>query len=518
MLASISLSLPKGGDGMRALLIVLTIAWIAPAQTQQNPAAAAARHWREAHEHAILTEFMDLLAMPNLARDEAMIRNNAALIVKLLEKRGVKTQLMEQPGVPPVVFGRIDAPGATRTIVFYAHYDGQPLDPKEWATPPWQPVIRDKPLNEDGRVIPLPATGPIDPQWRIYARSASDDKAPIIAISAALDALQAARIPLHSNIKFVFEGEEEAGSPHLGSIIEKYKDRLGGDVWLICDGPVHQSRRQQIVFGARGVTTVDITVYGPNHELHSGHYGNWAPNPAMMLARLLASMKDDDGRVLIDHFYDGIEPLSETEKRAIAEAPDVDRDLMRELALGRTEGAGKKLVELLNVPSLNIRGMASARTGGQASNVIPSTATATIDMRLVKGVDHAAAEQRMIDHIRKQGYFIVDHEPDAQTRMSHPKVARVTVESGGYNAARTSMDLPISKLVLQTADSARGPVVKLPTMGGSVPLFMIEGILHVPTISVPIANHDNNQHSFNENIRIQNLWDGIELMAALLAM
>jgi acetylornithine deacetylase/succinyl-diaminopimelate desuccinylase-like protein len=477
--------------------VALLLALPALVLAQQNPAAVAARSWREGHERQILAEFMDLLAIPNLARDEPNIRKNAAAIVNLLEKRGVKTRLLEQSGVPPVVFGEIDTPGATRTLVFYAHYDGQPLDPKEWATPPWQPVVRDS---------------------RIYARSASDDKAPVIAILTALDALQAARIPPRSNIKLVFEGEEEAGSPHLASIIEKYKDLLGGDVWLICDGPVHQSRRQQIVFGARGITELDITLYGPSHELHSGHYGNWAPNPAMALARLLASMKDDDGRVLIDHFYDGVEPLSEIERRAVAEAPDVDRDLMRELSLGRTEGGGKKLVELLNLPSLNIRGMSSARTGSQASNVIPASATATIDIRLVKGIDHAVAEQRVLDHIRKQGYFIVESEPDAETRMSHPKVARVIVLPGGYNASRTSMDLPISQLVLKTAESARGPVVKLPTMGGSVPLYMIDQILHVPTITVPIANHDNNQHSFNENIRIQNLWDGIELMAALLAM
>jgi len=478
-------------------LFALSLVLPALAFAQQNPAAAAARSWRQTHERPILAEFIDLLAIPNLASDDANIRKNAAAIVTLLEKRGVKAGLMEVTGAPPVVFGEIDTPGATRTLVFYAHYDGQPLDPKEWATPPWQPVLRDE---------------------RIYARSASDDKAPILAIVTALDALKAEHIALHSNIKLVFEGEEEAGSPHLASILEKYKDQLGSDVWLICDGPVHQSRRQQIVFGARGVTTLDITLYGPGHELHSGHYGNWAPNPAMALARLLASMKDDDGRVLIDHFYDGIQPLSEIERRAVAEAPDVDRDLMRELSLGRTEGGGKKLVELLNFPSLNIRGMSSSRTGAQASNVIPSTATASIDIRLVKGIDHEAAEQRVIDHIRKQGYFIVETEPDAETRMSHPRVARVTVERGGYNASRTSMDLPISQLVLKTAEAARGPVVKLPTMGGSVPLYMIDQILHVPTITVPIANHDNNQHSFNENIRLQNLWDGIELMAALLAM
>ena len=187
-------------------------------------------------------------------------------------------------------------------------------------------------------------------------------------------------------------------------------------------------------------------------------------------------------------------------------------------SLGRTEGGGKKLVELLNLPSLNIRGMSAARTGAQASNVIPATATASIDIRLVKGIDHDVAAARVIDHIRKQGYYIVDHDPDADTRMTHAKVAKVIVEPGGYNAARTSMDLPISQLVLRTAESARGPVVKLPTMGGSVPLYMIEEILHAPTITVPIANHDNNQHSFDENIRLENLWDGIDLLAALLAM
>ena len=495
--------------------LIVTVA----ACAQQNPAAQAARNWRQAHEPAILTEYLSLLSIPNLASDGPNIRKNAAAIVAMMEKRGVKARLLEAPGASPVVFGEIDTPGASRTVTFYAHYDGQPLDPKEWATPPWQPVLRDRSLDQDGKVVALSAGVKIDPEWRIYARSASDDKAPIMAIATALDAVHAARIALKSNVKFVFEGEEEAGSTNLDKILSANKDLLRSDVWLICDGPVHQSRRQQIVFGARGVETVDVTVYGPRRELHSGHYGNWAPNPAMMLARLLASMKDDDGRVLVEHFYDGIEPLSETEKRAIAEAPkDTDAALKRELWLGRTEGGGKSLVDLLNLPSLNIRGMASARTGRQASNVIPASATATIDMRLVKGIDHKQAAARLTEHIRKQGYFIVDSNPSADTLMSHGKVAKVSSSEFGYNAARTSMDLPVSQLVIRTAESARGPVIKLPTMGGSVPLVTIEDILKVPTITVPVANHDNNQHSFNENLRIQNLWDGIELMAAMLTM
>lgn len=486
---------------------------------QSNPAARAAREWRQQHERAIIGEFIGLLSIPNISSDKANVRRNAAAVAKILEKRGIAARLVEIPGANPVVFGEIRTPGATRTIVFYAHYDGQPLDFKEWVTPPFSPVLRSQSLEKDGQVIPLPAAGtPFDPEWRIYARSTSDDKAPVIAITTALDAIRAAGVRLKSNLKFVFEGEEEAGSINLEKILAANKETFSGDVWLICDGPVHQTRRQQIAFGARGVTTIDITVYGPRRELHSGHYGNWAPNPALLLARLLTSMKDDNGHVLVEHYYDGIEPLSATETRAVAESPDVDGDLMRELWLGSSEGAPKKLIDLLQLPSLNIRGMASSRIGAQASNVIPSTASASIDMRLVKGMDHRQTVARVVEHIRKQGFFVVDTDPGAGVRMAHAKVIKVTARESGYNAVRTSMDLPISQEVIRAVESARGPSVKLPTMGGSVPLEMIERALGTRTITIPIANHDNNQHSFNENIRIQNLWDGIELMAALLTM
>jgi len=488
------------------------------ALAQSNNAATAARHWRETHERAIIDEFIAFLSIPNIAGDRDNIQRNAEFIARMLEKRGVPTRLVSVPDSNPVVFGEIRTPGARRTIVFYAHYDGQPLDPKEWVTPPFEPVLRDRSLDQDGRVIPVPASH-FDPETRIYARSAGDDKLGVYQMIAALDAIHAAGVKTKSNVKFVFEGEEEESSINLGKILAANKQLFSGDLWLLCDGPVHQTGRQQLTFGARGITTVDITVYGPKHELHSGHYGNWAPNPAMMLARLLASMKDDSGRVLMDHFYNGIVPLSETEKRAIADAPQTDPDIMRELWLGSTENVPKTLMELINLPSLNVRGMASARVPGHgASNVIPSTATASIDMRLVKGMDHAVTAERLIDHMRKQGYFIVDRDPTPQERMSHARVAKVMVEEGGYNAVRTSMDLPISQEIIRTTISARGSTVLMPTSGGSDPREIVERILGSVTIGVPTANHDDNQHSFNENLRIQNLWDGIELMAALLVM
>jgi acetylornithine deacetylase/succinyl-diaminopimelate desuccinylase-like protein len=501
--------------GFAAVVVLL----LASGLFSQNPSAQAARVWRQAHEHAIVQEFVELVRIPNLAADPANLRKNAAAVQQMLEKRGVRTRLLETAGAPPVVYGEILTPGATRTLVFYAHYDGQPLDPKEWATPPFDPVLRDGPLDRGGKVIPLPPEGQaFNPEWRIYGRSSGDDKVTIMAFAAALDALRQNQIPLKSNVKFVIEGEEEASSIHLDKILAANRDLVRGDVWLIGDGPMHPSRQQQLLFGVRGIQTINITVYGARRELHSGHYGNWAPNPAMMLAQLLASMKDATGRVLIDHFYDGMVPLGPAELRAIAAAPDNDEALKREFWLGGTEGGGKKLLELLMLPSLNVRGMASSRIGAQASNVIPSTATATIDMRLVNGIGPQEAVARVVEHIRQQGYFVVNADPDEATRLAHPKVAKVEVEAGGYSALRTPMDLPISKLVIDTVESARRPVIKLPSMGASVPLFMINETVGSPTIIVPIANHDDNQHTFNENLRLQNLWDGIELYAALFSM
>jgi acetylornithine deacetylase/succinyl-diaminopimelate desuccinylase-like protein len=236
----------------------------------------------------------------------------------------------------------------------------------------------------------------------------------------------------------------------------------------------------------------------------------------MMLAQLLATMKDQEGKVLIPHFYDGVSPLGALEQQAIAEAPVNDEALGQELGLGHVDGGGKKLLELLNLPTLNINGMAAANVGARANNVIPSRAEADLDLRLVVGEHWQEQQQRVIDYIRSQGYFVVDSEPSRDLLLAHPRVAMVKGDEFSYDAARTPMDLPIAKEVIAAVESARGKVVKWPTMGGSVPLGAMERAADTHTITVPIANHDNNQHSSNENIRLQNLWNGIEIMAALM--
>ncbi|MGH7454128.1 MAG: M20/M25/M40 family metallo-hydrolase, partial [bacterium] len=450
---------------MKRVLYFLLISSSVVVAQPANETRAKVRTYRQANEHKIVGELLDLLSIPNLASDSINIRRNAAKLVAMLEQRGVRTQLLEVAGSPPVVFGELKTPGAKRTLMFYAHYDGQPVAAMKWDTEPWKPVLRDQATETGGKIISMPTFDKaFESEWRIYARSASDDKSPIVAMLTALDAIRANKLKLTTNLKFFFEGEEEAGSPHLEAIVAKHADQLKADAWILCDGPVHQTRKQQLYFGVRGIISFELTVYGANRELHSGHYGNWSPNPAMMLSQLLASMKDEDGRVLIKGFYDSVEPLKPIEQNAIAQAPDSDRDLMRSLGLGRVEGGGKKLIELIHLPSFNIRGLQSAAVGDNARNVVPSKATAAIDIRLVKGTDRRRMRGLVETHIRQQGYHIIEAEPDLETRLKYPiieaepdletrlkypKIVKAIWEEG-YNASRTPMDLPISQSIIFT--------------------------------------------------------------------
>lgn len=481
------------------------------------------REFRNASEHRLLAEFFKLLSIPNVASDTPNIRRNADYLVAEMQKRGLKPRLLEarDKTVPPVVYGEYNTPGATKTVILYAHYDGQPTDPADWTgSKPWEPVLRTNSLEKGGTIIPFPKAGEkIDSEWRIYARSAADDKAGVFAILTALDALIAKGIKPTVNIKFFFEGEEEAGSANLKEILEKHKDLLKADAFIVCDGPVHQSGRKQVVFGVRGDANVDMTVYGPTRPLHSGHYGNWAPNPALILARLLASMKDGGGNVIVEGWNDDVEPLGPAELAAITEAPAYDEEIKKHLGLATTEGSGKSLVELINMPSLNINGMKSGDVGDLATNRIPTTATAVLDLRFVKGNDHIRQVAKLKRHIEKQGFYIIDRDPTPEERLKNPLILKFKHLSGSYNAQRTRMDLPASIAIVKAVQEASDqPIIRMPSLGGSLPLSIISETLNVPTITVPIANSDNNQHAENENIRIQNLWDGIEIFAGLMTM
>jgi acetylornithine deacetylase/succinyl-diaminopimelate desuccinylase-like protein len=497
--------------------VILALGLLAGPQAPDTSLRAAVNAWRSTQETRIVGELTRFLAIPNLATDSVNIRRNAAMIVAMLEQRGATARLLESPGSPPAVYGELRAPGATRTVVFYSHYDGQPVDPSRWAGAPWTVVLRDGPLSRGAREIPFPAAGGrFDPEWRIYARSASDDKSPIVAMLTAIDALKALGRRHSVNLKFFFEGEEEAGSPNLRAMLTRHADLLTADLWLFGDGPVHQSRRPQVSFGVRGVMGVNLTVFGPARPLHSGHYGNWAPNPNVMMTHLLASLRDEEGRILIDGFYDDVRAFSDAERRAFAATPPVEDQLRGELRLGRNEGATASLSELTARPALNLSGLSGGGTGARSANVISPRSEAYIDFRLVPDQRPERVLALLEAHLRKRGYHVVKGDPDSATLRAHPRVIKVESD-GGYPATGTPMDLPVSRAVMRAAEAALGEtVLAKPPMGGSLPLHHFLEVLRAPLIMVPIVNHDNNQHAENENLRVKNLWDGIALYAGLL--
>lgn len=502
------------------LLLAAIIIWF-PSLGQVTPQQAVEKY-RSENGAAILQEFRELLTIPNVASDIENIRRNADWIMNAFEQRGVEMELLElsdSPDAPPIIYGNLDAPDTERTLIVYVHYDGQPVDPSQWKDDPWSPNLYSASIEEGGQPLDFPGLGEeINPDWRIYGRSASDDKAPIPALLATLDALQQHDIPLTSNIKFFFDGEEEAGSPHIRKYLEQNKDKLQGDIWLFYDGPKHQSGRPQVVFGVRGVTGMEVTVYGASRSLHSGHYGGWAPVPGQMLAELLSSMKKETGEILIENFNEHTAPITDADREAFETLPDVDQQLREDLGLSWTEFDNQSLIERLMYPTLTVRGLSSGNTGDRARNIIPSQATATLGIRLAKGNDPEVMKDLVEDHIRKEGYHIVREDPDNETKLKHEKVAKVT-RSGGYPAVRTPIDNPMAQQIVSAVDRVSDDeTILYPTFGGSLPLFHFTEVMETPIVIVPIANHDNNQHAPDENIRIGNLWYGMDVYTSIFTM
>ncbi len=487
--------------------------------------ADVARAFREAHEASLVRDFAELLSYPNRAFTPE-IREAALYIRDQMRAVGVETDLLEIEGASPLVLGVLRVPGATRTLGIYVHYDGQPVDPANWTHDPFEPTLYTASMEAGGRPIDLPADGQaVDPEWRLYARSAGDDKAPIAAILPVLRSFRESGVTPTSNLVFMFDGEEEAGSRNLGTYMEMASDVLDEiDIWLFFDGPAHPSGRPQLTFGVRGSFGMEVTVYGATRNLHSGHYGNWAPDTGNVLAHLLASMKDETGRVLVEGWYDTFDPIGPEERAALEAMPEWDEQLKRELGLAWTEGEPQTLPERLLVPALNVRGITSGNTGALARNVIPNTAVAALGIRMVRGNTTEQLRALIVRHIEQQGYPVVEDDPDLDTRLRYPRIAKVTGGRGGSIAARTSMADPFAQSVVAAARTAAdrafgdGALVVAPGMGGTLPLYLFTDVAGKPAIVVPVANHDNNQHAPDENLRIANLWYAIDLYAALMTM
>ncbi len=480
---------------------------MSPAQERSSTPNDSVRAYIAQHHREILREFQDFLAIPNLATDAPNIDKNANALVTMLEKRGFKTQLLRVENAPPAVLGVLPADPSRRTVTFYAHYDGQPVNKADWKQDPWQPTL----VGKNGGAANID-----DPDTRLYGRSSGDDKNSILELLAAVDALQAAHVTPSVNLRFFFEGEEEAGSPHLGKILSRYASQLDTDLWVICDGPTNQNGWPQLVFGSRGVVTAQITAFGANRPLHSGHYGNWSPNPIVELAHLISKLRTTDAEITIPHFYDPVRPLTPSEKAAVRNIPNVDQQLKTEFALGRTESHAA-LAEQIMKPGLNLDRIEGGGNGPNPPNAIPSLATAYIDFRLVPDQTPEVVRKLLEDDLRQLGYFVTNQPPSAEERAQHERVLQV-VWGAGYPPQRTSMEAPVSQAFIAATKTVTGDqLALLPTLGGSTPSFEFEQQFKKPVIGVPTANYDNNQHAANENLKLKNLWDGIALFAGIYA-
>lgn len=482
-----------------------------------SPASAEAlqsgvRTWRLHHEREVVGLLADLTAMRSIAADPAGLQATADRLQAELARRDFAVrQLSAGRDTPPVVYAFLKAPGAIRTVVFYAHYDGQPVNPAQWRSDPFTPTLRTGFALDAAEVDWRSATPPFDPEWRLFGRAASDDKSSIVAFLAAIDALKAAHRPPTVNIKVFWEGEEERNSPHLEQILNENRALLAADLWLIGDAPLHQSRRRTIYFGARGDTDVEATVYGPARALHSGHYGNWAPNPIAMAAQLVADLRDPAGHIRIPGFDADVRGLNDAELKAIADLPPIEDQLRRELSFAHAE-TDEGLTASTMRPALNI----DAIHAGDGGRAIPSEAKMSIDFRLVPDQTPARVQALFENRLRDLGWTVVHTDPDMATRAASPKLIKLTW-GDGYPALRSDMTTPEAQAVLATARrAAAGPVAVLPMMGGSVPIYVFAKVLKTPVIGLPIVNHDNNQHASNENARLQNLWDGIETYAGMI--
>ena len=492
------------------------LAAVASAHGGEPPDSATLAGAAEAQFPAAVALLRETLAIPNDALFPDHVARNVSWSETQFRARGFTTRRLETGG-PPLVLAERNDLAAGPVVLVYLQLDGQPVDPGRWDPPtPYEAVLK-SPAGDGWASQPWDRMGDEpDPDWRIFGRSASDAKGPVVMLLAALDAMAESERSLPYRLKVIMDFEEELGSPHLPGAVNRYRDALAADVLAIFDGPMHDSNRPTLVYGARGIATITLTVFGPRVPQHSGHFGNYVPNPAQRLAMLLAGLEDDDGRVTLPGFYDGV-TLDDEVRAMLQQTPRDEAALTRRIGIAEPERIGATYEEALQYPSLNVRGLRAAWIGDQVRTIIPASATAELDLRLVVESDAQRLVGLVRDYVAARGYHLVAGDtPSEEERARYPRLAAFSYEVS-YGAFRTPRNAPAGRWLegaLTRVDGA--PPVQIRTMGGSIPIapFVIE--LGVPAVVVPTVNPDNNQHSPNENLRLGNLAAGISIYLAVL--
>ena len=503
-----------GRESFRAILLAMVLLNVAVAEPVPVEKIRTAVDGNVGEAMALYREF---LGLPNDAQHADDIGTLLTWMEGAFAERGFETLRVGTAGNPFLFAGRhVDYD--RKTLLVYLQADGQPVDPAAWdQASPFLAVLKEQ--DGDGNWSEIPwermELG-IDSDWRIFARSASDSKGPMTQFLMAIELLDAAGFIPDYNLKVIVDTEEEMGSPNLADAIRANRDLLAADMLLIFDGPPHASNRPTVTFGARGIATVTLTTYGPKVAQHSGHYGNFVPNPVFHLSRILGSMKSEDGVVQIAGFYDGIE-LTDQTREILAGVPDDEPAILASIGVAEADAVGTTLQEALQYPSLNIRGIAAGWVGPESRTIIPPTATAEIDIRLVAESDPERMVELVRAHVASQGFLVLDRDPTDAERAEHPRIASFTYNIS-YGAFRSDFNTPAGAMARAGMQHLYGeePIL-IRSMGGSIPIAPIIDALGLPAATVPTVNIDNNQHSPNENLRLGNFIEGIAILMSVLS-
>lgn len=469
-------------------------------------------------KHAISSfkDLHDLLSIPNDAHNPSDIEKNMQWCENAFTKRGFTTKRLSTPTIPLLLAER-KVKNAQKTVLIYLQIDGQPVNPSQWQQEsPWIPALKEQQPDGTWKAIDYQKVyNNPNPDWRIFARSASDAKGPAMAYMAALDAAEEMNVTPNYNMKVIMDFEEELGSPQLPAAVAQYKSDLAADMFIIYDGPRHISNEPTLTFGARGICEITLTVFGPRVPVHSGNYGNYTPNPAMRLARLLASMKDDEGRVTIPGFYEGT-MLTPQERSILKQVPDDENEIRKFLGIAEPDKIGENFQESLQYPTLNIRGLDALFVGKESRTLIPATATAEIDIRLVPTSNAERLIGLVKKHIVQQGYYVIDGSPTEDERLTYPRIISFHGTTL-YGAFQTPFDSECGKWLGKAMVKTFGKEpIRIRTAGGSIPISPFVVTLGIPAVCVPTVNPDNNQHAENENIRVGNYIDAVKTFLSIL--
>jgi len=430
-----------------------------------------------------LQELFTFIRQPSISSQRIGVEDCAKLLAGMMADAGIRPEILPMGGAtnPPLVYGEIASPGARKTLLIYGHYDVQPPEPLDaWESPPFEPTIRN---------------------GRIYARGSADNKGQMFAHIKAVEAILKTEGALPVNLKFLFDPEEEIGSPSLDRFVMAHAQRFAADFAYNSDGAMDSSGRPILSFGNRGSCYVEINHRAANRDLHSGQFGGPVPNPNWRVVDLLCTLRDRDGRVAVEGFYDGIVPPTPAEKQAIADIPFDEKKTLSYLGLDRFDlPKGMSFWEkIMFQPTFNICGYSSGYGGEGTKTVLPCKTRVKIDMRLVKNQDPQDIFEKFKRHMETHGFA------DLEVKLLT-----------AYRPAKTPIDHPMSRGVVKAVREAfQDEPILYPVTGGSNPSSIICDFLKIPIVKVPYGSHDECNHAPNENLVVELFRKGIKCSATV---